>query len=77
MNNEIPETKGKHSIAFVFECFMSVFYVAIGVVLLLTTILDYAFPNSGTKYVIGSLFGIYGIYRVFRSWNRFRNRNRE
>jgi len=76
MNVNDPEPRVKHGIVFGFECFMSVFYLAVGLVILLTKLLDYYFYNSGLKIAVGSLLAIYGIYRIFRSWNKFRDLNR-
>jgi hypothetical protein len=72
---EILEKNGKQRLSlFVFECAMAVFYLAISIVLLFTTMLDYAFYNKGLKLVVGVLFGIYAIFRVFRSLNKLRDR---
>jgi hypothetical protein len=51
---------------------MALFYLIIGIILLFTSTLDNFFNGNTLKIVVGSLFGIYGIFRIFRSWNRIR-----
>ena len=61
---------------FIFDCFMSVLYLAFGIILLFTPLMrKWAVPD-GVKIGLGILFGLYGIYRVGRATKRMIQRNR-
>jgi uncharacterized membrane protein len=73
----MSNSKKKYGIVFIFECLMAVFYLIFGITLLFTSVLDYAFYNKTVKIAVGILFGIYGIFRIFRSWKQIRDREQE
>lgn len=61
---------------FIFDCFMSIMYLALSIILLFTPLLkNWLIPN-GVKIGLGVLFGLYGIYRVARATGRIMRRNR-
>lgn len=51
---------------YIFECVMSVLYLAIAYTLLITDIFKEALPK-GIRVGLGVLFALYGIFRVFRA----------
>ena len=74
------ENPGQHSSQrlglFIFDCFMSVFYLALGIILLFTPLSkNWAMPD-GVKIGLGVLCGLYGIYRVTMATRRMIQRNR-
>jgi hypothetical protein len=57
--------EGKELALFIFESFMAVVYLTVGIILLFTSLYQ---PISGIlRMVLGVLFGTYGIFRVYRA----------
>jgi len=61
---------------FIFDCFMSVLYLAFGIILLFSPLLKNWQAPEGVKIGLGVLCGLYGIYRVGRVTKRMIQRNR-
>ncbi|GHV30976.1 hypothetical protein FACS1894177_04550 [Bacteroidia bacterium] len=61
---------------FIFDCFMSVVYLVLSVILLFTPLLKGWQVPEGVKIGLGVLFGLYGIFRVSRATKRMIQRNR-
>jgi len=61
---------------FIFDCFMSVLYLAFGIILLFTPLMKKWLVPDGVKIGLGILFGLYGIYRVAMVTKRLIQRNR-
>ncbi len=58
--------KQQSQISYIFECVMSVFYIAFSVIFLFTDL--FIDTVSGTiRLLVGILLGIYGIFRAYRS----------
>jgi hypothetical protein len=51
----------------IFDCFMSVMYLILSVVLLFTSFLKHWHIPQGIQIGLGILFGLYGIFRVTRA----------
>jgi len=62
---------------FLFDCFMSVLYLILGITLLFTNwiIPDRWQVSEGVKIGLGTLLGLYGIYRVARVTKKMIQRN--
>ena len=64
--NKTSENAGnKSNIAFVFGIFMTILYVAFGVVLIFTDIFKAQFDDT-VRIVFGTLLVLYGFYRGYR-----------
>jgi hypothetical protein len=53
----------------IFECVMSVLYLSVGILFLVTPYYSYAI-NGGIRTGLGVLLGLYGMFRVFRAIRR-------
>jgi FtsH-binding integral membrane protein len=60
---------------FIFDCFMSVMYLVLSVILLFTAFFK-IWLADGIRIGLGVIFGLYGIYRVIRATKRIIQRNR-
>jgi len=60
---------------FIFDCFMSVMYLALGIILLFTPLLKNWQAPEGVKIGLGVLCVLYGIYRVGRVTKRIIQKN--
>ncbi|MDR1632437.1 MAG: hypothetical protein LBR97_06120 [Dysgonamonadaceae bacterium] len=77
MNTEEPgKYKGQRLGLFIFDCFMSVMYVVLSVILLFTSLLKNWQIQSEIKIGLGVLFGLYGIFRVTRATKVILRKNR-
>ena len=59
---------------FIFECAMALFYVAISVVLLFTPLFSRSI-QEGLRITLGVICGIYGLFRIYRAYNKIVQRN--
>ncbi|MDR1783255.1 MAG: hypothetical protein LBR13_03240 [Dysgonamonadaceae bacterium] len=57
--------EGKELALFVFESLMAVVYLAVGIILLFTSL--YPPINGVLRTVLGILFAVYGVFRVYRA----------
>jgi hypothetical protein len=74
MDPEIAEKyNGQKLGLFIFECVMSIVYLALAVILLFTPL----FPSiqGGLRIGIGILFGLYGLFRTFRAYKKITWKN--
>lgn len=63
---ETRNIKPQNQVSYIFECVMSLFYVAFAVVFLFTDLfIDTV--NGPIRLSVGILLGIYGIFRVYRA----------
>jgi hypothetical protein len=77
MNFEKPDQyEGQKLGLFIFDCFMSVVYLVLSIILLFTPLLKGWQVPEGVKIGLGVLFGLYGIFRVSRATKRMIQRNR-
>ena len=62
----------------IFDCFMSVLYLALSIILLFTPFFERYWPMmpKGVIIGLGVVFGLYGIYRVGRVTKRLIPKNR-
>ena len=58
-------TRNKSNFAFVFGVFMTILYVAFGIVLLFTDIFEMSMPHTA-RIILGTLLVLYGFYRGYR-----------
>ncbi|MDR1371659.1 MAG: hypothetical protein LBJ17_00830 [Dysgonamonadaceae bacterium] len=78
MGDNNSDNGGRYGIVFVFECVMAIFYVVFGIVLLFTLLLDRVlFYNQTVKLTVGVLFLVYGIFRIYRSCKKIREKEQE
>jgi hypothetical protein len=61
---------------FIFDCFMSVMYLVLSIILLFTPLLKSWQIQGSVKIGLGVLFGLYGIFRVTRATKRIVQKNR-
>ncbi len=58
--------KQQSQISYIFECVMSVFYLAFSVIFLFTDL--FSDTVSGIiRLLVGILLGVYGIFRIYRA----------
>ncbi|MDR0732945.1 MAG: hypothetical protein LBF08_02615 [Dysgonamonadaceae bacterium] len=68
MNTEEPgKYAGQRLGLLIFDCFMSVMYLVLSVILLFTSLLRSWQIQHEIKIGLGVLFGLYGIFRVARA----------
>jgi len=62
---------------FIFDCFMSVMYLALGIILLFTPFVKKNWPMMPDCVIsgLGALLGLYGIYRIARVTKRIIQKN--
>jgi hypothetical protein len=65
---ESGKYKGQRLGMFIFDCFMSVMYLILSIILLFTSLLKNWQIQHEIKIGLGILFGLYGIFRVARVW---------
>lgn len=75
MNMEEPD-KGQRLSMFIFDCFMSVMYLVVSIILLFTSLLKNWQIQGEIKIGLGVLFGLYGIFRVVRVAKMILRKNR-
>ena len=63
--------EGRALALFIFEAVMAVFYLLLGLWLIVTDKATVMIENPTVRMVVGILFLIYGIFRVYRSLRRF------
>lgn len=61
---------------FIFDCFMSVMYLVLSIILLFTSFLENWQIQREIKIGLGVLFGLYGIFRVTRATKMILRKNR-
>lgn len=66
--------EGQNLGLFIFECFMSVLYLAFGYILLFTLFFNNV-VSGGIRIALGVLLGLYGLYRIFRAIRKVIRRN--
>ena len=73
----IDQNKDQRLGLFIFDCFMSVLYLALSIILLFTPYFERYWPMmpKGVIIGLGVIFGLYGIYRVGRVTKRLTQRN--
>ena len=54
---------------FIFECLMALVYVAMSIILLFTPLLN-RFIQEGFRIGLGVMFGLYGLFRVYRAYGK-------
>ena len=59
---------------FIFECVMSLVYVALSVILLFTPFFNRSVPE-GLRIGVGIVIGLYGLFRVYRAYVKITQRN--
>jgi len=59
---------------FIFESVMAVAYLAIGVFLLFTNMLDNRI-HTGMRIGLGVTLGLYGVFRVYRAYKKITQKN--
>ena len=62
--------KGLRLGLFMFECVMAVAYLAFGIILSLTNLLNGYLPQVWVRIGLGIAFGLYGAFRVFRAYRK-------
>lgn len=68
MNTGDPgKYEGQRLGLFIFDCFMSVMYLVLSIVLLFTSLLKVWQIQREIQIGLGVLFGLYGIFRVTRA----------
>lgn len=75
MNMEEPDKSQRLSM-FIFDCFMSVMYLVVSIILLFTSLLKNWQIQGEIKIGLGVLFGLYGIFRVVRVAKMILRKNR-
>jgi hypothetical protein len=75
-SGESSQYEGQKLGLFIFDCFMSVMYLILSIILLFTPLLKNWQIPEGVKIGLGVLFGLYGIYRVSRATKRIMRKNR-
>jgi hypothetical protein len=73
---ETGKYEGQRLGLFIFDCFMSVMYLVLSVMLLFTPLLKNWQIQGEIKVGLGVLFGLYGIFRVTRAVKRIFQKNR-
>lgn len=73
-SRNFSKLEGQNLGLFIFECFMSVLYLAFGYILLFTLFFNNV-VNGGIRIALGVLLGLYGIYRVFRAIRKVVQKN--
>ena len=59
---------------FIFECVMALLYVAVSIILLFTPLFDRSI-QGGLKITLGIICGLYGLFRVYRAYNKIAWKN--
>jgi len=67
-SNETDKYGGVKLALFVFECAMAIIYLALGIILLFTPLLNYTGFPSSIRIGLGIVFGLYGVFRVYRAY---------
>ncbi len=63
---------------YIFECTMSVLYLAIAYAFLFTNLFIDAIAEKNTRIILGILLGVYGFFRVYRAVRKYmRNKKSE
>ena len=65
---------GQKLASFIFECVMAVVYVVLSIILLFTSFFNRSVPE-GLRIIVGIVIGLYGLFRVYRAYNKIRERN--
>lgn len=73
---ESGKYKGQRLGLFIFDCFMSVMYLVLSIILLFTSFLENWQIQREIKIGLGVLFGLYGIFRVTRATKMILRKNR-
>ncbi|MDR0613836.1 MAG: hypothetical protein LBG45_10295 [Dysgonamonadaceae bacterium] len=77
MNTEESDKYGGQRLGlFIFDCFMSVMYLVLSIILLFTSFLENWQIQREIKIGLGVLFGLYGIFRVTRATKMILRKNR-
>jgi hypothetical protein len=72
--NNPQKLEGQRLGMFIFECVMAVLYLLLGSLFLFTSLFD-GIIYGWVKYALGSLLGIYGVFRVIRAIKKISLRN--
>jgi hypothetical protein len=72
MNSENSDKlEGRKLVLLIFECVMAVLYPLVGILFLFTSWADYMIAGT-IRIVLGVLFGLYGIFRIYRAIKKLR-----
>ncbi|MDR1436746.1 MAG: hypothetical protein LBI65_01375 [Candidatus Symbiothrix sp.] len=63
---ETGKREGQKLALFIFECVMAVLYLFIGIVFLFTSFYIYLIDGT-VRIALGIVFGLYGIFRIYRA----------
>ena len=67
-SERVEKYSGQKLGLFIFECVMSIVYLALAIILLFTPFLSSI--QGGLRIGIGILFGLYGLFRIFRVYKK-------
>jgi hypothetical protein len=68
-SKRIEKNSGQKLGLIIFECVMSVAYLALAIILLFTPLFGFSI-QGGLRIVLGVLFGLYGLFRIFRVYKK-------
>jgi hypothetical protein len=69
---------GKESALLIFESAMAVLYLVFALLFLFPSLFHvHLVIQNGLGTLLGIILAIYGVFRVYRAINKFRNRNKE
>jgi H+/Cl- antiporter ClcA len=60
---------------FIFDCFIAVVWLAFSIVLLFTPYFNHSILNRGLIIMLGVVFGLYGLFRLYRAFIKVKQRN--
>ena len=75
MQENNKKESGQNIGLYIFESVMALLYLVISFILLFTKLFEDAITDKSIRLFLGILLGFYGIFRVYRAFVKFRNRN--